>query len=313
MNDRNPETPRSFLAKEVRRIRAAKGMNRAQLANAVFVSESLVRSWERSARLIQPDHTKKVEALISVEPVLALLMRLGEEIVKSDASPAQVARLQEMVDSISSSLGSLEQVQGVLSRLRQDLIKSEPSPEWMGRWTAIEDTASSIQWYQPLVVPGLLQTPAYAREIIANSGRAVSNLEERVTTRMRRQQILDPENALLFVAVMDERVLYDPTGGPEVMGEQLEHLVGMASRPNVYVHIVPLSVGAYSGRAGGFGLATVEGQGFAYVDDAFSGDVLEHPEDVAVMTRIWEALRAHALDQDQSARLIRKALERWTT
>lgn len=202
---------------------------------------------------------------------------------------------------------------GLLTRMREELVKNEPAPEWMGRWIEIEDQATQILWYQPLLIPGLLQTADYAREVITSSGRQIDDAEEQIQARLERQKILSAENSLVFVAIMDEGVLYRSIGDAKTMHEQLSRVLEITKQPNVFVHIVPLSSGAYPGLAGGFGIASMDGQEFAYVDDAFSGDVLEHAEDVAVMKRVWETLRAEALPVKQSMELVAKAVEKWTT
>lgn len=202
---------------------------------------------------------------------------------------------------------------GFLLRLREDLVKHSPAPEWMGRWLQIEQQATSLLTYEPLLIPGLLQTPEYARSVITSSGRPVEDLDEQVQARMERQKILHPDNSLVFVAIIDETVLYRAVGGAEAMHAQLVKLLEVAEQPNVMVQIVPEDAGAYPGLAGGFAIASMDGQEFAYVDDAFSGDVLENPDDVATMKRIWETLRVEALSSRQSIELIRKAMQRWAS
>jgi transcriptional regulator with XRE-family HTH domain len=272
MASRNPRTPRAFLAREIQRAREAKEMSREQLAKALFVSESLVRSWERDIRLIQPDHLKQVEELVG----LAVL-------------------------------------KGILSRMREELIKNGPSPEWVGKWLEIEEQATSLLWYQPLIIPGLLQTADYARAVIISSGRQVDNLEEQVEARLERQKILLPESGLMFVAIIDEGVLHRPIGGPKTLHDQLVKVLDLAKQPNIIVQVVPIDVGGYPGLAGGFGLAAMDGQEYAYVDDVFSGEILEHPDDVAVIKRIWMTLHNEALPGRQSIELIERAVERWKT
>lgn len=201
---------------------------------------------------------------------------------------------------------------GIFTRMREDLVQNEPLPEYMGRWREIEEGATSLQWHQPLLIPGLLQNEDYARAVFAGSGRQIDDAEEQVQVRMERQRILAPENSLMFVAILDETVLYRPVGGVKTMHDQLVRLLERAEQPNVRIQVVPQEAGAYPGLAGGFAIAAMNGSEYAYVDDAFSGDVLEHSEDVATMKRVWETLRAEALPTKQSIALLAKAVERWT-
>jgi transcriptional regulator with XRE-family HTH domain len=270
MTSRNQNSPRKFLAREIQRAREAKGVSRETLAKLLFVSESLVRGWERATRLIQPDHLKKVEDFVGPEST-----------------------------------------RGLLSRLREELITNDPAPEWMGTWVDIERHANTLWWFHPLLIPGIFQTPDYARAVISTSGRPIDNLEEQVQARMARQHILDPDSGVMVAAIIDEGVLYRPLGGPEVLHEQLVRLLELVEQPNIVAQIVPIEVGGYSGLAGGFGIAAMDGQEYAYVDDVFRGEVLDQPDDVALIKRLWVMLHKETLTGRQSIELIAKAAERW--
>lgn len=262
-------TARKFLAREIAFAREAKGMTREELAEAVYVSKELVRAWESSRRVPQPQYLENIEEALGTN--------------------------------------------GYLKRLCDDLVKAEPVPEYMGRWREIEDASSSLLWYQPMIIPGLLQTPEYAREIILNSGREVDDIDRQVQDRIQRQKILAPENSLMFVAILDEVVLNRLVGSKKIMREQLLKLLEVAQQPNVSIQVVRLGSGAYPGLAGDFGIAALDGHEYVYVDDAFSGDVLEDPEDVAVMKRVWLTLHSHACSARESMELIEKAVKQWET
>ena len=204
-----------------------------------------------------------------------------------------------------------ESTRGVLCRLREELITNDPAPEWMGTWLDIEGRCNTLWWFHPLLVPGIFQTPEYAGAVISTSGRLVDNLEEQVQARLARQHILEPNNGVMVVAVIDEGVLYRPLGGPKVLHEQLMRLLELTEQPNIIVQIVPIEVGGYSGLAGGLGIAAMDGQEYAYVDDVFRGEVLDQPDDVALIKRLWVMLHNEALPGRQSIELIAKAAERW--
>jgi transcriptional regulator with XRE-family HTH domain len=263
-------SPRKFLAREIKRAREAKGATRETLAKVLFVSESLVRGWERATRLIQPDHLRKVEDFV------------GPESTK-----------------------------GILSRLREELITNDPAPEWAGKWLDIERDCNSVWWFHPLLVPGIFQTADYARAVISTSGRPVDNLEEQVQARLARQHVLGPDDGAMVVAIIDEGVLYRPLGGAKVLHEQLMRLLELIEQPNIIVQVVPIEVGGYPGLSGIFGIAATDRHEYAYVEDAFRGEVLDQPDDVALIKRIWVTLHNEALPGKQSIELIAKAVERW--
>jgi uncharacterized protein DUF5753 len=105
-----------------------------------------------------------------------------------------------------------------------------------------------------------------------------------------------------------ESVLRRPVGGPGVMREQLTHLLEVAERPDVALQIVPSGVGAYPGLAGGFLILGFDGREAVYVDDAFSGDIIEAVDEIATMKRVWEALRVEALPGKQSVDLLAEVI-----
>lgn len=213
----------------------------------------------------------------------------------------------DQIEGLEKVLGT----NGILARMAEDLVNNEAVPEFMGKWLTVENGARILLTYQPMLIPGLLQTEDYAREVIVKSGRLVTEIDERVQSRMNRQGILAIENDLTFVVIVDEGVLNRAVVSPKVIHEQLLHVHEMAQQPNVHFFVVPDTVGAYPGCAGGFIIATIDGREVVYVDDAFSGDILESEEDVATMKRVWETLRVEAVSGQQSMELLEKAIEKW--
>ncbi|MDQ1006449.1 transcriptional regulator with XRE-family HTH domain [Streptomyces sp. V4I23] len=114
---------------------------------------------------------------------------------------------------------------------------------------ALEGAAATIRTYEPFYVPGLLQTPAYARAVVRSGpGQPLAHdVQRRVDLRQERQRQLDQPDAPRLWAVIDESVLMRSVGGPQVMREQLRHLVAMMERPHVTLQIAPLDVTAAVG------------------------------------------------------------------
>jgi Domain of unknown function (DUF5753) len=189
------------------------------------------------------------------------------------------------------------------------------SPQWMREWEAVERQAKVLRSFEPLVVPGLLQTESYARALFRSSGLPNDEeVERRVAARLARQAILAGENPPQLIAVMDEYVLRRPIGGPAVMREQLLHLAKtVAEHPRIRLHVVPASVGAYLGVAGAFVLATLPtGEDVAYLDDQLKGQVIDNTEDVLAIRAAWEAIHGEALPPQRSIELIVEVAETWT-
>ncbi|MGI5213987.1 helix-turn-helix domain-containing protein [Plantactinospora sp. CA-290183] len=202
------------------------------------------------------------------------------------------------------------QTGGTFERLATEL----GTPQWKIEWGSAEAGAAVLRSYQPLVVPGLLQTEAYARAVLGDAGLLRrEDVARHLAERMRRQEILTRDNPPQLFAVLDEGVLRRPVGGPTVMREQLHALVKAAEEPHIWVHVVPLSVGAYPGLNGPFVVALDPGgRATGYLDNQIQGDVVDDAEEVATIQLVWEAVRGQALPQQQSTDLILKVAETWT-
>ncbi len=188
------------------------------------------------------------------------------------------------------------------------------SPQWMRDWQANERQATVLRSFENTVVPGLLQTSAYARSLFRSVGLYdEEEVERRASARLDRQAVLTGENPPQLVAVLDEHVLRRPVGGPLVMHEQVRRLVKLAiEQPRVRLHVVPASVGAYPGVAGAFVLATLpNGEDVAYLDDQLKGQVIDHTEDVLAIRASWEAIQGEALPPQQSIELLTEVAESW--
>ncbi|GAA4229423.1 helix-turn-helix transcriptional regulator [Actinomadura meridiana] len=274
MATRNSKSPRTFLGKEIQRAREAKGITRDALAKAVYVSESLVRSWERGLRLPKPDHLKAVEKVLG--------------------------------------FGNGEDA-GILCRIREDLINDAVPQEWFGRWQEVEGQATELWAFQAFVLPGLLQTEGYATAVL-HASHHNADAEEEIATRLERQKILDQEDPPTLVALIAEATLRNNMGGKKVMREQLLHLVEMASRENVIIQVIPAESEVCAGFTGPFVVANFDGgDDVAYVDNAISGDVIEDAAAVARLRRMFNIFRADALRAQESIEFIlRLADELWT-
>ncbi|MFY1692721.1 helix-turn-helix domain-containing protein [Plantactinospora sp. WMMB782] len=201
------------------------------------------------------------------------------------------------------------QTGGALSRLATRL----GSPQWFIDWSTAEQNAVSLRSYQALVVPGLLQTEAYARAVLTDAGlTGLEEMERRLAARLARQAVLTRDDPVDLTAVLDEGLLHRPVGGPAVMREQLDALVAAAALPHVRLHVVRNTVGAYAGLNGSFVIATAADRAeTGYLDNQLAGQVVDGPDDLAALQRAWEAVRSEALPQQQSTELIREVAEKW--
>ncbi|CAO0828498.1 transcriptional regulator [Streptomyces microflavus] len=188
----------------------------------------------------------------------------------------------------------------------------EAYPDWSQAFIAYSARAAVIREYSSHAVPGLLQTPEYARALLSmgHSLRDAEHLEERVAARLDRQvRLTGPDRPELWI-ILDEAVLRRPVGGSAVMRGQLKKLLRMAEEPNITVQVLPFDQGAHGALAGSLTVLVLpDGIQVAYTEGAHHGQLTEEPEEVERFVLTYDHLRAMALPPLMSLELIRSVLE----
>jgi transcriptional regulator with XRE-family HTH domain len=203
---------------------------------------------------------------------------------------------------------------GTFARLQQRL-RNLPFAAAFRPFAAYEESATSLRNFECALVPGLLQTPDYARAVLATRPNTTADeVDDLVSARLARHAILDRDDPPLLWAVIDEAVLHREVGDAKIMYGQLMHLVEMSLRPNVTVELVPYSAGAHSGLLGAFVIADFgDAPSIAYLETAAEGQTIEEPSVVAKIALTFDTLRSEALPRGASRDAIRKVAEqRWT-
>jgi hypothetical protein len=188
-----------------------------------------------------------------------------------------------------------------------------PVKVWFAGWVDAEGKAHTLRIGQPIIVPGIIQTPAYARELFAAMGMNDDQVSDYVQSRLSRQAILDRADPPSVVIVLDELALHRLIGTPETMREQLEHAIELSKRPNMHIHILPTRTGANAGLGGPIHLATGIGSPEvllvgALIEDQVSAD----PALVRRASASFDAVRGDALNRADSRNVLMEALERWS-
>jgi transcriptional regulator with XRE-family HTH domain len=205
---------------------------------------------------------------------------------------------------------------GTFGRQRRSIVNGAYEP-WFRPYIEIEERATVLRSWQPLVVDGLLQTEAYARAMIRGGWPTESDarIDQLVTARMARQAILrreDPDPPIVSV-ILGETVLRQPVGGAEVMREQFQHLVESAANPRISIQVLPWSANAHPGLRGNFVVASFANEpDAAYLDNTLSGQVTERRKDVAQVTLLYDTLRAEALSPGASTDRMARTVQEWT-
>jgi transcriptional regulator with XRE-family HTH domain len=162
----------------------------------------------------------------------------------------------------------------------------------------------------PFVIPGLLQTKRYARALI-DAGRTLHDPEMRldsaVATRMERQEPLDGPDPMLLHALIDEAAIWREIGGPEVLREQLDHLLALAERPNITLQVIPYTAGGYGTMNGSFIIVDypeLEAVPGVYLEYPAGGAWVDNEADVERFTTTFDQAVARALTPADTTGLI---------
>ncbi|MBC9714919.1 helix-turn-helix domain-containing protein [Streptomyces sp. TRM66268-LWL] len=170
---------------------------------------------------------------------------------------------------------------------------------------SLESQACRVRTLETTVVPGLLQTPEYARAVTraALDGLPDGQVDELVQVRLARQDVLRGDPPLEVSAVIDEAVLRRPVGGYGVMGRQLRHLTEVAQLPHVSLQVLPFAAGGHVGLTGPFlifSFPNIADLDVVVLDHLTSSLYLERKEDLKAYSEAFNSLQEQALSTEDS-------------
>lgn len=268
------------LGGELLRLREARGLRQAHAAEALTASVAKVAKMERG---LVPMRDPDIRALCHLygmddEPAVARLLALA----KTDRDRRKAKGWWN---------------------------HQHPALSDMVEYVSLEDIATHIRTWQQSVVPGLLQTPDYARAVAVGNGNwdDPDEIEPFVEARMIRQARLSGERPLQLWAVVHEAALRQLVGGRDVMRAQLGHLIDTAKLPNVKIQVLPHLVGAHPGMTSAFTIVSFAEPGsidVVHMDTTSSTLWLESEHDAAREGAIFDRLVRLSLAQHNSAALI---------
>ncbi|WP_231158141.1 helix-turn-helix transcriptional regulator [Streptomyces sp. CNZ748] len=210
---------------------------------------------------------------------------------------------QEFSQRVDAALGT----GGLLSRLVALVMRSQ-LPGWFQQVAELQARASTIYCFEMGLVPGLLQTEAYARAVLGVLDR--ENLDDRTAVRLARQGIFEKAEPPVFWAVLSEAALLQEMGGSETMRGQLTHLLSFESDPRVNIQVLPFSAGAHAGLQGSFDIYRFAGDPtIVYTEGYGSGHPSANLDTVRDCSLRYDHLQAAALPLKDSAELIRRVME----
>ncbi|POX57113.1 transcriptional regulator [Streptomyces sp. Ru71] len=175
-----------------------------------------------------------------------------------------------------------------------------------------EGQAVEIREYAPKLVPGILQTPDYAREVLSSGAvpKSPDERDELLVTRLERARILGNFHSPRVWILLDEAVLRRKIGGPRVMCEQLRHIAELGDSNRIRVHVLPFSVGYHALLEGFVSLMRFEDMPpIAYTEGLKSGRIWELPSVVHECQVAYDHALGDALSHRKSLALLRQVAE----
>jgi DNA-binding XRE family transcriptional regulator len=207
---------------------------------------------------------------------------------------------------MARDLDELVQASGALAELWLRLSVRRSYPAWLSELVKAEPRATLMRKYEPVGVPGLLQTEDYARTLL-KAGNSFANpreINEMVDVRMRRQSVWGIPTPPRLVVILNEAVVTVPTGGAEIMSAQLTRLITMVEADTIRLHIVPGDTEHHPFMSS-FTLLTFQDQpDMLYVEDAVSGRMIAEDEHVKRLDRIFGELLGVSLSPEKSLKAL---------
>lgn len=238
-------------------------------------------------------------------------------------SASKISRIETgnsglQLDDVSALLGFYQVAAKKRNELLNLLRRGDQKGWWERQaglpqlWRALidfENKAARIQVYQPMMIPGLLQTGEYCEAILGSTDNTLSDAElgNLVASRMARQTVLTRSAAPQYLAIIHEVALRMPVGEAGVMRRQLHHLLSVAERPNIGIRAVPISAGANVGLRGPFMiLEFADEPALVHIENQVTGMFLEEEPDLSGYRLALRNILNKSLASPATAELIAK-------
>ncbi|MCW8382764.1 helix-turn-helix domain-containing protein [Streptomyces justiciae] len=199
---------------------------------------------------------------------------------------------------------------GALRRAARHLSRGEVGlAAWFRRWARLEREAVSLCTYECRLVPGLLQSEAYARAVFQGTIplRTDEELEAQLAARMDRQAMMRERPKVPFSFIVEEHVFRRRFGGAEAMRGLLDHVLERTAPRNVMLQVVPLEAGLHPCLDGPVRiLETPAGQRLGYSEGQKNGRLISDPKEVSALCLRYETLRSQALNPQESRDLLER-------
>jgi transcriptional regulator with XRE-family HTH domain len=272
------------------------------------------RSSETDVGALLGEHLRRARIASGHRSQDALASALGTDrsvVTKSETGerPPNASVLTAWLDACEIT-GQLREVLEGLAKLART--REGPVKQWVAPWFETEARAHTLRYWAPVIVPGLVQTPAYARELFAAMGHDEDKVSELVDIRMGRQAILDLPDPPDVTIALWEPVLHHLIGSPAVMRDQLARLIELSTRPRILIHILPGRLGANVGLGGAINLAATDDAELLLSDGLVEDRLTNDPALVRKASTTINSVRADVLPRSDSRNVITEAMETWS-
>ncbi|MFS0695141.1 helix-turn-helix domain-containing protein [Streptomyces nitrosporeus] len=277
-----PTVRRRQLGRTLRNLREGAGLTQEEVAR-------------RTGGRIRGTKVSRIETAVNAATAADVSLILDALAIADDDLRTALLRLTRE----GARRGWWQSYRTVLSQPYEDLI-------------SLESEAEQISTWQPTVIPGLLQTGEYARQIISATAMSEA-IEDAVSTlvdvRLARQTVLVGDSPLTLWAIIGESALRTETADPQTMREQLGRLLRLGEQPTITIQVMPASAPPHVGQMGGFsilGYGSHVDLSVIHVESLTSGLYVEDGDEVSVYRHAIEQLRATALSPAESATMIKE-------
>lgn len=270
-----PTVRRVQIGSALRRLREAAGMSVAQVAEVLKTSKQRISAIELGRNTLQYAELKEIV------------------IGHYNGTPAQLEALEEIRQEA----------------MQRGWWSTYGLPEWLASYVGLEHGASSVRTIELELVPGLLQTEEYARQLYVRSGRlSAKQVEQRTAARMKRQERLACADPMRLTAVLSEgallRCAYEEKS---ISAGQLAKLLDRAEWPNIELLVIPYRHGLHACAAGAFSLLSFPSgvlPDSAHQEYAVGGHIVDDDSVVSELARLFDKLRVQALPSKDSLEMI---------
>ncbi|MFD8984289.1 Scr1 family TA system antitoxin-like transcriptional regulator [Streptomyces sp. NPDC059564] len=237
---------------------------------------------------------------------LAELVRVDEETIAS-IEQGRRALMPHIAELMDFHLG----LPGLLAVAAHGMPERDPSPSWAEEYFDLEKRAIAINWYESMVIPGVLQTESHVRALLRC--RVPAFLPEEInrltTRRLGRVHIMHRMQPPNLTFVISEAALRDRIGGDAVYAEQVRHLIVCMDNPHVTIQVLTLGQTYHPGLSGAFTmLETPEHEHIGYFEGQRSSKLVTDPDEVSILAQRYAMLRTQALNPLETRGLLERML-----